>query len=239
MPDIFISYSSKNQEAAESVAHALESAGATCWIAPRDIRPGSDYGEEIIKGITDSTMVVLVFSEYANASKHVLREVDRAINADKIIVPLRLDQSFPSGGMDYRLCTVQWVEAEGFPFPPKAISDTLSVLNAATKRDLPTIATTIQVPEYVILNRCSRCGGQYAEHDPSGCSFHPSPPENIGHTGPDRDYSEIWQFPCCGQKYVGSLEYRDGAVCDSSPPKSPGCRSGRHTPEFYFRQTSR
>jgi len=232
--DIFISYASPNKETADALAQQLEANGATCWIAPRNIDPGGDYGEEIVRGIQDSVMFVVVFSAQANGSKHVLREVDRAIGFDKVIVPIKIDATLPTGGMDYRLCTVQWVEAGGSPIPEKVIRDTLAVLEAARQRESADVAPA--TPEYVILNVCSRCGAQYAEHDPSGCSFHPQPPDNIGNTGPDRDYAEIWRFPCCGQKYVGTFHERGGGISDERPPKSPGCVHGRHTPKYTFRR---
>lgn len=225
--DIFVSYSSSDNEVVQYLVSCLETKGFKCWVAPRNIKPGCDYGEEIIKGIQNSVLFVLVFSTQSNNSKHVLREVDKAIGFDKVIVPIKIDKTLPTGGMDYRLCTVQWIESEELPIPDKVINNTLNVLAVAKQRESKAIT-----PEYIILNVCSRCGAQYPEHDPSGCSFHSLPPENIGHTGPDRDYAEIWKFPCCGQKYVGTFE--EMASTDIRPPKSPGCIHGRHTPKYAY-----
>ena len=36
---------------AEKVCTELESTGFRCWIAPRDVRPGQEYAEEIVRGI--------------------------------------------------------------------------------------------------------------------------------------------------------------------------------------------
>jgi hypothetical protein len=47
----FISYSSKDKPAADATCAVLESAGIRCWIAPRDIRPGTEYGAAIIDAI--------------------------------------------------------------------------------------------------------------------------------------------------------------------------------------------
>jgi len=234
VPDIFVSYASPDKDVADALVANLEAAGATCWVAPRNIAPGGDYGEEIVRGIGESAMFVLVFSTRSNESKHVLREVDRAIGLDRIVVPIKIDDSLPTGGMDYRLCTVQWVDSGGIPIPPKVVDDTLAVLAAAKQRD-----ETSSTPEVIMLNVCSRCGAQYAEHDPSGCSFHPDPPVKIGDTGPRRDYADVWQFPCCGQKYVGTFrpegEGERPGVHDAQPPKSPGCVHGRHTPKYVFK----
>lgn len=226
--DIFISHSSKNREIAETLVSNLESEGVSCWIAPRDVRPGFDYADEIVSGIATSTITLVLFSEDSNKSQHVLREVDRALKFDKVIVPVRIDDTVPSGSMDYYLCTVQWVTRAHNPVSRENIEHILSVLSAAKRRDNP-----VQ-PEYIILNVCSRCGAQYAEFDPSGCSYHSEPPEVIGNTGPARGYADILRFPCCGQKYVGTFYTSNGAVHDAPVPTSPGCVRGRHTPKYSF-----
>jgi len=216
---------------AETLVSILEAKESKCWIAPRNIDPGGDYGEEIITGIKDSVIFVLVFPAQSNVSKHVLREVDRAIGFDKVIVPIKIDKSLPTGGMDYRLCTVQWVESGELPISDKVINDTLAGLAVAKQRE-----QSVTTPEYIILNVCSRCGAQYAEHDPSGCSFHTQPPEKIGNTGSRRDYAVLWQFPCCGQKYVDTFSVGEKhGIYDAVPPKSPGYVNGRHTPKYLFK----
>ncbi len=47
----FISYAKADQKRAQEIADGLEARGFTCWIAPRDVRPGRSYGDEIIRGI--------------------------------------------------------------------------------------------------------------------------------------------------------------------------------------------
>jgi hypothetical protein len=231
--DIFVSHSTSDKGVAEWLVGALETAGVTCWIAPRDIPPGSDFGEEIFTAIEQSTMFVLVFSNRADGSKHVLREVDLALDRDKIIVPIKIDDSVPTGGMGYRLRTVQWIDAGGTPIPAKIVQDTLTVLTAAAKRAAPP-----ETPEFIMLNVCSRCGAQYPEHDPSGCSFHPQTPVRVGNAGPRRDYADLWQFPCCSQRYIGTfrsaLGHERPGTYDRNPPSSPGCVQGRHTPRYLF-----
>ena len=49
--DVFLSYSSKDKPVADAACHALESAGIRCWIAPRDIVPGAEWGASIVKAI--------------------------------------------------------------------------------------------------------------------------------------------------------------------------------------------
>jgi hypothetical protein len=44
--DVFISYSSLDKAVADAACAALEAYGIRCWIAPRDIVPGKEWGEK-------------------------------------------------------------------------------------------------------------------------------------------------------------------------------------------------
>ncbi len=127
---IFISYASARQETAEHICAFLEAGGKKCWIAPRDIPAGSNYGEEIIKGIEDSDAFVLVFDKAANESQHVLREVERAVSRRLPIVVYRLDDTVPSKAMEYFLLSIQWLDAK------ESSEQSLGKLEGALERQL-------------------------------------------------------------------------------------------------------
>lgn len=109
--DIFISYSSKNKKTADAVCAALEENGMRCWIAPRDITPGKEWGEAIVTAISESKIMVLIFSAAANQSQQVLREVERAVNKNVIIVPFRIEDVVPTKSMEYFLYSTHWLDA--------------------------------------------------------------------------------------------------------------------------------
>ena len=92
---VFISYSSLDIEAAEMVCAALESRTLRCWMAPRNIRPGQEWGAAILDGLTASSEVVVVFSKHANASPQVRRELAHAARRDLRIAVVRLDDTEP------------------------------------------------------------------------------------------------------------------------------------------------
>lgn len=127
---IFISYASAQQEAAERICAFLEAGGKKCWIAPRNIPAGSNYGEEIIKGIEGSDALVLVFDAAANESQHVLREVERAVSKKLPILVCRLDDTVPSKAMEYFLLSIQWLDAKGLS------EQSLGELEGALERQL-------------------------------------------------------------------------------------------------------
>ena len=97
--DVFISHSSKDHEIAEKMCSVLEERGLKCWIAPRDIVPGASWGGEIVAAIRDCGCMVLILSEESNKSGQVLREVERAVNKTKPVIPFRISNVTPSESM--------------------------------------------------------------------------------------------------------------------------------------------
>ena len=113
--DVFISYSKKDKAVADAICARLEQDGVRCWYAPRDIAPGADWAASIIEAIEKTKIMVLVFTDFANASRQVLREINNAVRCGAIIVPFRLTRSEPSKGMRYYLSTVHWLDAMDAP----------------------------------------------------------------------------------------------------------------------------
>ena len=109
--DVFVSYSSKDKTVADATCATLESKGVRCWMAPRDIIPGTDWGESIIDAINGSRAFVLVFSENANTSVQIKREVERAINRGIPVIPLRIENVMPAKSLEYFLSTPHWLDA--------------------------------------------------------------------------------------------------------------------------------
>ena len=109
--DVFISHSSKDKSIADAVCSILEQRKIRCWIAPRDILPGQDYAEGIINGISECCILVLIFSQNSNNSKHVLREIERAANYEKMLIPFRIQNVKPIKAMEYWLSTPHWMDA--------------------------------------------------------------------------------------------------------------------------------
>jgi TolB-like protein/Tfp pilus assembly protein PilF len=108
---VFISHASKDKATADAVCQQLESARIKCWIAPRDIKAGSDWTEGIIEGIDSCRVFVLVFSENANVSEHVRREVAKAFSLGLAVIPFRIENVVPHGSLAYFLGTVHWLDA--------------------------------------------------------------------------------------------------------------------------------
>jgi len=109
--DVFISYATKDKPAADAVCAKLEARGVRCWIAPRDIMYGADWGEAIVEAIHASRAMVLVFSSHANESVQIKREVDRAVSRGIPVIPLRIENVTPERALEYYISTVHWLDA--------------------------------------------------------------------------------------------------------------------------------
>jgi TolB-like protein len=107
---VFISYASHDAVIAQAVCSALEAAGFTCWIAPRDVVPGTLYAEGIVRALDESKVLVVVLSEQAVASAHVGRELERAAAKKHPIIALRADAAPLTPAFEYFLNQSQWIE---------------------------------------------------------------------------------------------------------------------------------
>ena len=113
--EIFISYASQDAAAAKAVCAGLEAKGLSCWIAPRDIHPGEDFSAAIDTAIQSCRVMVLIFSSRANASKQMARELKLADDANRSVIPLRVEDVAATGSFRYFLGAAQWLDAIGGP----------------------------------------------------------------------------------------------------------------------------
>lgn len=109
---IFISHSSSDAKQAEALCGYLEKRNKKCFIAPRDIRSGHEYAEELLDGIDNSYVVILMLSEKSNTSPHVLREIERAISKNIPVIVYKMENVTLSKSLEYFLMTHQWMDAK-------------------------------------------------------------------------------------------------------------------------------
>jgi hypothetical protein len=99
--EVFIGYSSKDRRAADATVAGLEQEGVRCWIAPRDIPPGTPWASAIFQAIDQCRVLVLILSSRANGSAQVVREVARAAEEKRPIIPIRIEPAEPVGELGY------------------------------------------------------------------------------------------------------------------------------------------
>ena len=120
--EIFISYSTGDREIADELCKALESAGLSCWLAPRNIEPGSNWTASIMSAIAECRVMALIFSSKSNESAHVTREILHAVEKGRQVIPIRIEEVVPTGGLAYCLVGVQWFDATTKPVSSHAAS---------------------------------------------------------------------------------------------------------------------
>lgn len=108
---VFICHASSDAALASRLVRSLEREGARCWLAPRDIAPGSEYADAIVGAIEASTVIVFLFSHASDRSSHCRSELELAKNRSLPLIPVRLDGTLPSGATRYFLSTTQWLDA--------------------------------------------------------------------------------------------------------------------------------
>ncbi|MEY2537628.1 MAG: hypothetical protein QOG67_1368 [Verrucomicrobiota bacterium] len=112
---VFISHSSEDKSIAERVCAYLEKNGVLCWIAPRDVTPGKNYGVAILDAIDECRVFVLILSSYSNESRQVVREVERAASSDSIILPFRVEDVQPARNIAFYVSAAHWLDATEKP----------------------------------------------------------------------------------------------------------------------------
>lgn len=121
MHHVFISYSTKDVDVAESVCEMLESNGVECWIAPRNEIGGKGYAEVIVEAIKKSKILLLISSSSILDSDHVLSEVSIAFDEKIIILPFKIDVSQYNDNYRYYLSRKHWINA--FPEPQRKLRE--------------------------------------------------------------------------------------------------------------------
>ncbi len=110
--EVFISYCTKDSDLVQYFCNRVEGGGVSCWIAPRDIPEGKDWAENIVKGLTECTIVAFIVSEASVASTEVAKEISLANGFKKEILQVRLENATLPYSMLYHLSNKQWVDAQ-------------------------------------------------------------------------------------------------------------------------------
>ena len=157
---VFICHSSKDKLVADAACAALEAKRIRCWIAPRDVQAGLEYGADIIDALSHCKIVLLIFSAHSNASPQVRREIERAVSKGKIIVPFRITDVLPEGAMEFALSNTHWLDALSPPMESRLMELCHSVSALLHKRGEPLWVDStedgVQPPAHRLLHRRRR-----------------------------------------------------------------------------------
>ncbi len=87
-PVVFLSYNRHNNEMSKNVQTFLEDRGIFVWRAPRDVPAGEDYFPHEMKAIEECDLFLILLSSAAQESVEVRKEFEKAVELDKDIFPV-------------------------------------------------------------------------------------------------------------------------------------------------------
>lgn len=132
----FISYSTKNQSLADAMRNLLKECGIETWMAPGDIPPGNRYAQVINRAIKDCDCFILMLSEEAQNSIWVAKEVERAVNYRKPIIPVQIDKVVLNDEFELYISTDHLVAIQKIDKETNEIKNLLtSISNFVTKNE--------------------------------------------------------------------------------------------------------
>ena len=133
--DIFISYSSKDEETVKPLCAYLEDKDLKCFVSYRDIPTGDSYPGAITRALRESEMLLLVLSKDSNESNQVDRELTLANDQKKKMACFRLEDIAYSDDKAYLMSGVNWLDA--FPEPSKHFFELLQDICRQLGREVP------------------------------------------------------------------------------------------------------
>jgi hypothetical protein len=79
-------------------------------MAGRNVGPGENFQEAIVRAIRAAKVMVLVFTDNANNSAEIKKELALASHHNLTVIPARVEDVVPSEAFAYELATRQWID---------------------------------------------------------------------------------------------------------------------------------
>jgi hypothetical protein len=129
-PEVFISYASSDRGRVLAITEQLRSAGVGLWLDRAKIGPGTRWAEEIVRGIRDCKVLMLMCSDAAMRSRAVRQEVQLAWKYELAYLPVLLEPTHFPEQLQFFLEGCQWVEVLDHP-PERWLPPVLQALAQA------------------------------------------------------------------------------------------------------------
>ncbi|MGK7877808.1 MAG: TIR domain-containing protein [Xenococcaceae cyanobacterium] len=132
MTQLFIAFSEKDRDIKDKISKNLMREGLTIWINKTDIKTGTEFQEEINKGIEGADNFVYLMSSNSLESKYCQQEIEHAFANNKRIIPLLIEdtetQQIPS-----QLRGLQFIDFARHEEPEKYRTSVDKLLNELKK----------------------------------------------------------------------------------------------------------
>lgn len=111
---VFISYSRKDKDKAKGICCLLNNMGIPYWIDIDGSYSGENFKEVIVNAIKQSQLILFISTENSNASLNVAKEISLADKYNKVVIPVKLDNSPFAPKIDYDLNCIDAIELYDF-----------------------------------------------------------------------------------------------------------------------------
>jgi hypothetical protein len=110
--DVFICFSSANQDIAAEVSNNIEADGHTTWISTKNLRPNNkeNYWSDIEKAIINASILLVISSAEAMISKDVQNEIELAKKYNKKTLEYKIDTSAHTSFFKFAFDGTKWIE---------------------------------------------------------------------------------------------------------------------------------
>lgn len=139
----FISYSSINQESADSMREMFNKHNIHTWMAPYDIPAGSSYMGEINRALAGCDCLVLMLSDAAQNSQWVIKEVERAVSYKKTIIPVQIEDIILNDDFEFVLGSCHVVAVRKIDENSDEVKKVLNAVSACARDKYKAIGKTI------------------------------------------------------------------------------------------------
>jgi len=110
--DIFISYARKDTRIVNRTINELVKYGYEVWIDTRSIQGGALWQEDINKAIENCNIFLFFVSSHSIKSANVRHEFHLAVEKNKKIVPILLEETRIPEDMRYPIMEIQWIKLD-------------------------------------------------------------------------------------------------------------------------------
>jgi len=146
-PYIFISYCHKDRKFVYPIIERLAAAGYRIWY-DGGIIPASLWVEVIADNLSRASVCIAFISENAGASHNCKREINYAVLKKKPLLPVFLEETKLSVGVEMQLSDYQWVRAHAFADVEKCLQAIMSAKDLTPCQGEPNPTIEVRSPEY-------------------------------------------------------------------------------------------
>jgi len=107
--DVFVSYSSKDRAVVLPLVESLQGYGYNVWVDHGGLHGASEWSEQIVSAIEDTTAFLLISSTHSFDSHNVVKETSLASERRKQVIPVFIEDAEVPQSLQYQLAGLQRV----------------------------------------------------------------------------------------------------------------------------------